>query len=161
MPPAILYPLINGVRYDWSSVDIKIDGLIYGGVKEISYSNSLEPGKLRGNKAQFIGRTRGEYSAEASITLYRLEYHALIEALWAKGGYMEVSFNIFASYSEAPPAPVITDHLLGCRIKKDDFSGSEGGDPQAVKLDLDLMMMLPNGREPISTNQFGRFLKGG
>ena len=37
---AISYPLINGLYFDWSSVEINIDGDVVVGIKEITYSDT-------------------------------------------------------------------------------------------------------------------------
>lgn len=148
--PGIPYPLINGNRFDFSSVELRLGNpstLFVGGVKEVTYSDSLEPGELRGNHAQLIGRTRGQYSAEASLTMFKQEFQQLVALLGA--GYMEVSFDTVVSFSEQGSA-VITDVLSGCRIKKAEDSGSEGGDPLTVKVDLHVMALIRNGVPPLN-----------
>ena len=66
-------PLINGVVYDHSSVEINIKGTRYLRVSGSPYSDSLEPGKLRGAAAKVLARTRGEYSAEGSFKISKKE----------------------------------------------------------------------------------------
>lgn len=149
----IAYPTINGVRYDFSSVEINIDGTLFNGVKEITYKQSLEPGELRGTRAQLIGRTRGKYSAEATLTMFKTEYQQLVAALSAKGlGYMETAFDIVVNHSEAAEG-VVTDLIVGCRIKDDEDSGSEGSDPLVVKVSLHVMRINRNGANPLSPKQ--------
>lgn len=133
------YPLINGHRYDFSSIDFRYQtptGVMVRtvGIKEISYSDSLEPGKVRGNHAQNVGRTRGEYSAEASITLYKQEFDEMIALMGT--GYGEKYFDISVSYAEAG-SPTKTDLVTGNRIKRVENSGSEGNEALIVKVDLD------------------------
>lgn len=149
---AIPYPFINGIRYDWSSLEIDISGPV-AGVKELSYGHSLSPGIIRGTRSQPLGRTRGKYEPEASMTLYRSEYNDLTTKLTAQGasvgmGFMEVSFMITVAYSEAY-SDVIIDKVIGCRIKKAEHGGSEGEDPMVVKCDLDVMAIIENGKSPI------------
>jgi len=152
----ILYPLINGTRYDFSSVEITIEAVLFNGVKEISYSDGLEPGELRGNHAQLIGRTRGKYSAEGSITFFKEEFQQFIAALAFKGlGSMEASWNASVVYSEIGGAPLM-DQLFGCRIKKAEDSGSEGGDALAVKCDLHIMQVIRNHILPMKASKYFR-----
>lgn len=155
----IQYPLINGNRYDWSSAEINVAGRLIN-VKEITYSQTLEPGIVRGNRAQVVGRTRGPLDAEGNMVLYKLEFQELIAALQALGastgaGFMEQSFDVVANYAEAG-SPVITDTLRGCRLKKHEDTGSEGGEPLAVSCDLHIMMILPGGLPPIAGKQLLR-----
>lgn len=138
---ALSYPLINGTRYDFSSVEIITPLGIISAVKELSYTDSLEPGEVRGTRAQVIGRTRGKYSAEGSITIYKSEFDNLILALSPVAsviGFMEVAFNIVVNFSETFER-TRTNILLGARIKKTETQGSEGEEPIAVKCDLGLL----------------------
>ncbi len=145
----ILYPLINGVRFDFSSVELNFDGTRFSGVKEISYKDGLEPGEVRGNRAQLIGRTRGTYSAEGSLTLFKSEFQQLISQIAIKGvGWAEASFDAVIIYSEAS-SPLIKDVLLGCRLKTAEDSGGEGGEPLVTKCDLHILAIKRNGVLPM------------
>jgi hypothetical protein len=158
MPP-ILYPLVNGLRYDYSSVDILLGVLRFSGIKSITYKHSLEPGELRGSRAQLVGRTRGKYSAEGSVELYRLEYEALISQLALLGlplsmGYLEVAFDIQVAHQVTlvDPAPIV-DKLIGCRIKSADRTNTEGEEPLTVKCDLHIMYIQEGGKDPLGIGQ--------
>jgi hypothetical protein len=145
---AIDYPFINGVRHEWSSVEIKLKGQIYVGIKSISYSDKLEPTKLRGTHPQAIGRTRGEYDCEASIEMYLAEANELRKALGA--GYKEIAFDIVVAYSE-DGLESITDEIIGCRIKSEDGGGSQGPDALVKKFDLDVMLVRWNGLDSLKS----------
>lgn len=140
------FPLINGHRFSWSSIEINVNGTLIRAIKEISYSNNLEPGEMRGTHAQKGGRTRGELKPEASMTIYLEEYNELIKALGQ--GFLERQFDIVVSYSEKNAATV-TDKIIGARIKKPEKSFSSGTDALAVKCDLDIMFVIENGLSPI------------
>ena len=155
---AISYPLVNGMRFDFSSVEITAGARIFNGVKSIKYSQTLEPGKVRGNRSQIVGRTRGPLDSDGSIELYRLEFQDLIRvlALLKPGvGYMEAPFDITVTYSETG-SEVVQDLIQGCRIKKHENNGQEGGDAITVACDLDIMMVLPGGVPPIGGRQLLR-----
>lgn len=139
------YPLVNGARHEWTSIEAKVNGDIVIGFKEIAYNDKLEPTKVYGVHAQPIGRTRGVYSAEGSMTLYLDEANTLIQKLGP--GFKEISFDITVSYTEG--SDTITDEIVGCRIKSLDMSNSQGADPTVRKFDLDVMFIRWGGQESL------------
>lgn len=141
------YPLINGLRFDYSSVEIAVGSATIVGVSELSYSSKLEPGKVRGTSAQVNGRTRGQYEAEGSMTLFKQEADELLALLGP--GFMEVAFPVTVHYAESGQ-PLITDRLIGARIKSMENSHKEGSDALTVKFDLDLIAIVHNGLAPIT-----------
>lgn len=146
------YPTINGVRFDFSSIEIIVQGIRFAGIKSLNYSHTLEPGMVYGTSAQKQGRTRGQYSAEGSIEIYKADWGDLLVLLTAAGrGFMEQEFTIAAMYSELVPATIMTDTIVGARIKKPDHSYTEGSDPLTVKCDFDAMYILENLRSPLTT----------
>lgn len=156
----LLYPLINGARFDYSNVEITLaGGLKMYGVRAISYSHGLDPGELRGNRSPLIGRTRGTYTPEGSMELYLDEYHQLISELATRAagaGFMEVSFQISVSYAPTPGAALITDTLIGCRLRNAAKDYSEGNDALAVACDLHIMEIRENGLSAVTPTQFFR-----
>jgi hypothetical protein len=142
------YPLINGLKYDYSSIEIDIGDIgIFTGVKEISFTHSLEPGEVRGTRAELIGRTRGEYSAEGSMVVYSEEYAEIIKALG--DGFMEKAFSITITYSDTN-VPVQVNRLIGCRITNMEGGGSQGTDPLEVSLDLSIFRVETGGLNAVS-----------
>jgi hypothetical protein len=157
---ALGFPIINGNRFDFSSVELKINGKRYIGVKELSYKHSLEEGEVRGTAPQVLGRTRGLYKAEGSITLFREEFDDLSSDLQVLAvGLFEANFLITAIYSELPPNGVPsgmvgdtqTDELIGSRFKSAEMKGSGGSsDPLVVQLDLSILYIKQNGLPPLN-----------
>jgi hypothetical protein len=99
------YPLINGNRFDGSSVTVRINGKKYVGVQEIDYEAMVEPGFVYGvSTAVPIGRTRGQLKTDnASITILREDYADILSDFQALAvGFSEANFQIIVSYSEAP-----------------------------------------------------------
>lgn len=145
------YPLISGVKHDWSCVEIDIDGTIYTGVTELTYSDELKPGDVGGTSAQRLARTRGKYTAEGSLSMHTQDGQELIAALSAGGvGFKEKSFGVTVMYSDTTTS-VITDKLVGCRITSTEGGGSDGGDPTAIKFGLDVMRIEWNGHDPLTS----------
>lgn len=141
------YPLINGIRYEWSSIEFNINGGIQLGIKTCSYKSTLEPGEVRGAGAQILGRTRGELKHEAKIELFKQEMQELIDALG--DGFLEASFDIICAYGDTG-VPTTTDRIIGCRMKSLDMSWKQGTDALAVPVDLHVMKILYNGKKPIA-----------
>ena len=134
-------PVINGVVYDHSSVEITIKGTRYLQVSEVTYKNTLEPGKLRGAAAKVLGRTRGEYDAEGSFKVSKAEGARIIADLGH--GYMAKEFGIVCNYSEAGQ-DMITDTLQQCRITGTEDSSS-GTDATMTTFNLHVYNLLLNG----------------
>ena len=151
-------PLINGNRYSFASIELRLLGKRYFGVKSINYSDSLEPGEVRGTDPQLIGRTKGKYSADASIEMYLREFDDFAAQLASQAGavglpnatgYMEIPFDVIVSFAE-DGAPVITHEIIGARIKKSDHSNAEGSDAISVKNDLHVMVIRKNGVDSVT-----------
>jgi hypothetical protein len=144
---AIKYPLINGVRHDYSSVEISIKGARVLGVKDVNYSSKLDPGKVTGTHAAVLGRTRGQLTEEGSLTLYEAEWSELLALLG--NAFMEKSFNITVNYRE-DGQPMITDRLIGCRLTSVEHSPASGSEPITVKLSVHIMRIQRNGFDPVN-----------
>lgn len=150
----ISYPLVNGHRYSFVSIEFAANGAVMRGVKSIDYGDKLTPGKMRGTGPNVIGRTRGEYDGDASIEMYRLEWENLKGGLGSQGvGFGEAAWDVTVTYGEANQ-PVVTDTLESCRVTEVRTGGQEGSDPTTVKLTIDLLRILHNG-VPIYTPTSG------
>lgn len=141
-------PIINGFVYGYSSVEVQFGGWVFRGIKSIDYKHKRTPGKIRGTHPQILGRTRGQYEAEGSLTMWKHAWDKLRDALGE--GYMEFTFPICVTYSERGPLNPTVDILYGCQIIEVDNSHSEGSDGLEVKLSLDIFMILENGLPPMA-----------
>lgn len=165
----VLYPLINGVRYDYSAISFIANNTAIVGITEINYSQSLEPGDVYGTLAQKIGSTRGQHKAEASFTILQLEYQNLINDLCnlngtPGSGYMEARFDIQVKYQDgigANQGPLIIDVIHMAKLKKVDNSRKVGSEANAVKIDLDISFITENGMNPLQINgNYNAFVPG-
>lgn len=143
---AIQYPDVNGIRYDFSSVECNVGGQPVTGVKSVSYKHGLKPGVVRGTSAQKNGRTRGQYDPEASLTLYKAEADELIARLG--NGYMEIPFDVTVHFADVGQA-VTTTLIRAARITDEEEEHEEGTDALVVKFTLDPMAVVKNGVAPI------------
>lgn len=141
------FPLINGHRYGWASIELDIDGAGHVHITEITYSHTLEPGVVRGTGPQVAGATRGEYSAEGSITFNKEGWDELVEKFG--DGFFEKYFDITVNYAE-DGQPVTTDRLVGCRFTSSEKGGSQGTDGLTVTAPLFVTYILENGKKPLN-----------
>lgn len=143
----IQYPLINGVRHDFSSLELKFatfGNLVIVGIKSVNYKSSLKPTKVYGTHPQPIGRTRGVYDASGDIEMYLAEANVLESAIAATGqGLMEAVFDATVTRFENQFDSII-DEIIGCRITDRDSSNSQGGDAATIKYTLDVMVITLN-----------------
>lgn len=144
---------INSKYHDYSAVEAMVNGKpILLGIESISYSHRLEPTKVRGTRARPLGRTLGEYDAEASITVYKRDAEILLKELGP--GYMEREFQLAVSYAKlGAGTPMQLDVLKGCRIMSEEDSHSQGTDALRTTFELSVMAVVKNGREPLISSR--------
>jgi len=152
------FPLINGLERDWSSVEISVSGgdtsTIYFGCKELTWSQSREPGVVRGaGSAKKLARTRGEYDAEGTMVMWSTQADELIAQLKLIGdadglGWMEVSVDITISFT-SPGVPFSVVKLEGVNLISDEGGGSQGTDPLERSFDLDILDIDDNGARAV------------
>lgn len=148
---------INGKVYQYDNLEIVINGIPYPGIVEINYSDTLEPGILRGTSPFMRGRTRGSYEAEASLTIAKEDFEPVKAALIriGRGGFGETEFLISVSYAD-PTSPLINDTIEGCRIKHQENSHSSGNsDGLVTKIDLSVFRIGWNGLYAVSEASAG------
>jgi len=163
------YPDINGQRFDFSSVQIRVPGIFQGpspvGINGLMYSDNMEPGEVRGNSPLVLGRSRGQYKAKASLKIYKIEMGNLMMFLDELGllaidgdgnptpqGYKEVAFDWICSYA-GPGQPVRTDQIVGCRITEDVDDYKSGQDPLLVTVSLNPIYLIKAGVAPFQPDQ--------
>lgn len=154
--------IINGVIYQFSNVEIVLNGKPYQGITEISYSDTLEPGVLRGTSPFMRGRTLGQYEAEGSFTMAKQDFEILKPVLKAlgRGGFGEAVFLISVSY-RAAGLPLINDTIEGCRIKHTENSHSSGNtDALVTKCDLSVFRIGWNGDYAVAPDSLGGVVGG-
>jgi hypothetical protein len=97
------YPLVNGVRFDASSIELKINLQRYIGITQVQYEQSLEPGEVRGLNPQVLGYTRGLYRVSGTISMLREEFQDLTTNFQTVVvGLLEANVVCSVTYSELP-----------------------------------------------------------
>lgn len=156
MPSAISYPLTNGTRHSWASVEAKVAGQIFY-VTAVNYSRKRNRTIVRANHPDPIAKTKGSNDYSADIEMLLSEYNALQAALIAQasqaglnGGYGDVFFSVVVQYSENG-LDTVTDTILGCTMDSTDASNAEGTDPSKRKFDLAPLKILFAGQDDLGS----------
>lgn len=147
---AVAYPLINGCRHSWSSIEFRANNNVILGITEINYTTKLEPTVVRAAGALPIGLTLGNADFDGDFSLLLEEFNQLMLTLGP--GAMAVPFDIVVSYDATlgnvldGGLSVIVDTLQGCRITNIEASNSGGStDPSVRKCTIKPTLILLNG----------------
>ena len=139
---AILYPLINGVRHDFSSIE-----MIFGlrrviGCKAVNYKRERKREYVYGTSPDPLGKTRGVNEYSADVELYLSEW-ALVQEI---PGYGDIPFLVVVTYS-SNGVDTIVDTLEGCTIDSTDAANGQGPAALTRKIDLNPTKIRFNGRD--------------
>jgi hypothetical protein len=156
MTTAIQYPLVNGVRHSFASIEAKIAGQIYL-VTGVNYSRKRSRTMVRANHPDPVGKTQGSNEYSCDIELLLAEFNALQAALIAQanaanlnGGYGNLPFQIVVQYTENG-LDTVTDTILGCTFDSTESSNAEGTDATKRKVELNPLKILFNGQDDLAT----------
>jgi hypothetical protein len=147
MVAPLQYPLIGGIRHDFSSLELKFTGPTgalprFKGFKSFGYTWKLTPTKLWGAHPDPIGQTLGVADYTCDIEVYLAEYVAWLASIGP--GFATIPLTAEASYS-SNGFDTIVDRILGCRLSSGEAAMSQGGDGLTRKLELSPLKVLPNG----------------
>lgn len=153
----IPYPLINGVRHDWSSIELHVAGQIVIGRKSINYSRVRTRAMAEGASPDPIGKTRGRNAYKADLELYLAEFNQ-IQALLSEqaaalggengAGYGDVFFDVVVMYSSRG-FDQITDTIKGCTLDSTDVAHGISPDALSRKFELNPLKILFNGLDDL------------
>ena len=79
--PDLSYPLIDGVRHDWTSTETKIAGQIFIGMKNFKWSRKRTRGWVEGAHPDPIAKTTGTNKYTASCEMPLAEWYMLKQLL--------------------------------------------------------------------------------
>lgn len=160
MTTPLSYPLINGVRHDFSSIELKLSGQIFIGFKSINYNRTRTRVMVRGNSPDPIAKTEGTNEYTADCEIYLAEWNQLqsilVQAANAAGipnggtGYGDVLFQIVVTYSSLG-FDTITDTLNGCSLDSLEASQSQSADPLVRKFNLAPLKILFGNEDDLGT----------
>jgi hypothetical protein len=128
----VIFPLINGVYYSYSNIELHIGSaaqLQIAGVKTINYKDNLGRVKVRGTAMQPLGLTQGRYEANGDIEMYLDAFMLLVTTLGP--GWRQQPVQAVVTYGPGipfpmPTIPFVTDVIPGFYLGELDASQSEG-----------------------------------
>jgi hypothetical protein len=141
-PSPLQIPLINGVRHSFASIELKVNSIIFRGVKAINYTRKNERVFGYGNNSDPLFKTRGKNGYTADLEMYLAEFNYLISSMGPK--YGGIFFPVYVTYSENGLDP-IQDVILGCTIDSTEANNTESADPLVRKIELGPLKILYNG----------------
>ncbi len=156
----LVYPLVNGHRYSFASIEasaptLGLTALSLTGLTAINYGDALRGSSVHGTSSKKIGRTKGQQEPKGDLEMLRLEFEVFKERIKLQSGgrgYGEIPWDFVVQYGELGQ-PTVTDMLVACRIQEVDLSNQDNPDPSKVKLTLDPMDVQLNG-DSIATDPF-------
>lgn len=143
--------IINGRRHSFASIEMRIRGKRRRCIKEINYSDTLDQGEERGTGPEKLGKTRGDYKAEADCTFFKGEHAKLVDEFG--DGFMEEDFDVVVTYAARKGDPITTDVVVGCNIAGNDAKNSQGTDATTVACKLNPTWIKWNGKKPLKDMQ--------
>lgn len=158
MPSEIRFPLINGKRPDFASIQWQLQdtnwpaGVPIGGFRSISYEESSSGTEAMGAVRTPIGLTTGQVTFNGSFEVYKDEWNAMCAALALLDvGYMEAMFNMTFTYvTPFNVAPGI-DQLIGVMLRKASDNHQQGGEALVVRVDFQFMNISRNLISPMGS----------
>jgi hypothetical protein len=149
------YPMTNGCRHSWASVEAKLAGQIFY-ITSVNYSRKRTRAKPRINHPDPSGKTRGSNDYMGDCEMLLAEFNAFQAALIVQanqqglnGGYGDIFFQVVVMYSEVN-MDTVTDTLNGCTMDSTEAANTEGVDPTKRKFDLAPLKILFNGQDDLA-----------
>jgi hypothetical protein len=148
MPALIPYPIVNGARASFSSVELNMNGLIFVGFKGVAYKRTRTRQKVYGNNPDPIGKTQGfnEYTGEAEVYIAEFNYFMVNTGV----GWGDVFFNVYVTYT-TNGFDTIQDTLISCTIDEVDANATQSPDPLVRKVVFNPNKILFNGIDDNAT----------
>lgn len=160
------FPLINGVRYSWSSVVVSVGPAQFIGVKSVNFNEKLDPATIHGTGQNILGTTAGMYSADGDIEFYQAESDLLVACLQlsavpvagvSKGGWGNVPVTVAVQYIDDQQPT--TTKTLTVRLVGRTQGGSEGAESLTSKFTmLFLAPVISDGSTMVPLIQGGNYL---
>lgn len=141
------YPVLDGIAPSWADIQVraKPDGgdlIKMGDIAAINCGWTVEVG-MQKEGGRVINRTRGDYSAQASWTLYASGYQKLLRALKAqaplRGNQRLISLVHFLIHVQwTPPGSddILEYKIKSCRMLGRTIDSAEGTAAQQIEVPL-------------------------
>lgn len=147
--PPNQYPLINGFRYGWSSIELKAlvgTGLttVVVACESLDYNPKRTREKQWGFSVDPISKTQGEIDYDAKMKIFKSELNQILQKLanadpTGNRSFGDQIFGISVAYTDTtnPLSSLpITDFIGGCTIDTLQHAMAKG--PAAIAVEVDL-----------------------
>lgn len=125
-----------GTMTGWNSITVNVLGRDVEGISELKYNDAMEKENVYGAGAYPIGHSRGNYEAEASITLYKEEIDAVKNALPPGRRLADLApFDIVVEY-EALDGNIQKDVIRNCEFTNDSVEVAQNDGTITTELEL-------------------------
>lgn len=115
-----------GTMQGWNAITVNLMGRDVEGISQLSYNDSMEKENVHGAGAYPVGRSRGNYTAEASMSLYKEEIDALKASLPIGKRMVDIApFDIVVEY-ENDNGVIFKDVIRNCEFTNDGVEVSQG-----------------------------------
>lgn len=146
------YPLVVGQKCSFAEMSISLG--IYGGptfktadFSAFDWDDSLTPEKIKGTSPYVIGRTVGEYDANASMTMYyakSVEFQAELAKIDERIGLVE--FDVMLQWAPLRgDGTVYTVKIVSARLMGRSVSSAAGPEATAKEMALSVIRIEENG----------------
>ena len=136
--PTLDTTIINkfGTMAGWNDITVNLLSRDVEGITELAYDDTVQKENQPGAGMYPVGRSKGNYEAKASITLYKEEIDAIKEALPAGARIQDIlPFDINVQYQKADGS-VVKDRIRNCEFTNDGVDVKNNDGTISTKLDL-------------------------
>lgn len=131
-----VFPVVNGNYYAFVDIQLRIQGLLFAGLKAVNYKDNLTRKKVRGTARVALGLTAGHYEANGDITMYLDAFTLLCSTLGPGWRQLPISMSISYGPNVGLSVPLVTDIIPAAYFGEVEASQGEGEDPLTRKYSL-------------------------
>ncbi|MBU2923055.1 hypothetical protein KO504_17025 [Winogradskyella psychrotolerans] len=115
-----------GTMTGWNDITVNLLSRDVEGILKIAYDDTVQKENVPGAGMYPVGRSKGNYEANASITLYKEEADAIKAAL-ATGSRLQdiLPFDINVQYQKVDGS-IVKDRIRNCEFTNDGVDVSNG-----------------------------------
>lgn len=130
-------PLINGERHSWANIELNLLGRTVSGITAINYSDTENKENIYGKGKYPVARGKGNYEAEASLTLLSFEVDAIQRSVGSGKRLQDIApFDIVVTYLPEGDSSLVTHVIRNCEFTNNQRNNSQGDTSIPVELTL-------------------------
>jgi hypothetical protein len=137
----IPYPMVDGVRASFVSIEAKFAGQVIPGITKIDYERTRSRTKLYGTNRDPIAKTAGTNEYKATAEMYLAEFVQFISNVLGGAGYGDKFFSVDVTYS-VTGMDLVHDQIIGCTLDSTKASNAQGTEGSKREVDLDPVKIL-------------------